>query len=286
MKLLTVPNWSFGRDRGLRNRFREILDSLDLTVHFAESDVDHNRTVTAFTGEPNEVFRALFSLAEEGLPCIDLNRHVGVHPRIGALDVCPFILYDQKDFEEANQLVEHFGKALSDHFRIPVFLYERSERGRHESDLPSLRKGGFGGLADRVLTPDFGPSSYHPQWGVAVMGIRGFLIAVNVNLRSTNMTVARQIASEMRKGRSDGNELFLGVRSLGFPLVSRDLTQVSLNLTLPDITSVDPILEWVRLRAEALGEQVDSFELIGVIRQSDRISASLLPIHKSQIVNM
>lgn len=283
MRVLTVPNWSFGRDRALLGRVQDHLVTLGLHVHFCESDVDHNRTVTAFSGPGPLVFEALLDLGRMILPSIDLNRHSGVHPRIGGLDVCPFVALDG-DEKDLVRDVERFAELLAMRFDVPVYLYEKSEIGRHEADLPALRKGGFGSLLERDLNPDFGPSRAHPQIGATVMGVRSWLIALNVNLKGHDSSVAKQIAREIRHLRETGDVRFLGVRALGLPLVSQNLTQVSINLTLPDITPIDPILEWVDHRARDLGLAVKENELIGVIRPRDLEHATRLPFKPEQVV--
>jgi glutamate formiminotransferase len=288
MRLLTVPNWSFGRSRSLFGAFQDLLEAAPVTVHFCAGDVDHNRTVTAFSGEADEVRDALLGLAERALDRIDLNRHMGVHPRIGALDVCPFVLppgaSSPADVSAARAFVEEVGAALAERFDLPVFLYEKSERGRHEADLPSLRKGGFGGLLGRELKPDFGPAAAHPRLGVTVIGLRDFLIACNVNLKSDDVTAARTIAGEIRRLRREGDERFLGVRALGFPLPSRKQSQVSLNVTLPDLTDVDPVVDFVTGKAAKAGIAVAETELIGVIRRQDLPGAGRLPVRDAQII--
>ena len=179
-------------------------------------------------------------------------------------------------------LVNSLGDALAQRWDLPIFLYERSERGRHEADLPSLRKGGFGGLAGRVLRPDFGPTEAHKHLGVTVLGWRDFLIAINVNLREAEPLLARALAKEARGLRSDGDSRFLGVRALGFPLPSRHKSQVSFNLTMPDVTSCDELIDWVSAKAKG---KVASTELIGVIRNADLLEATRLPIKPAQIVD-
>lgn len=285
MRLLTVPNWSFGRDKALLGRCRDLLAESGLSVHFCASDVDHNRTVTAFSGEASAVFGTIVALAEEILPSIDLNRHVGVHPRIGGLDVCPFIQLDDTPLDDANASIATLASLLADRWGLPIYLYEKSEKGRHEADLPTLRKGGFGGLAGKALSPDFGPTYAHPQLGVTVLGVRDPLIAMNVDLRTVDISLARGIAKSIRYLRSEGDVRFLGVRALGLPLASRDLTQVSMNLTLPDLTGVDPIVEWVAEQAGKRGVQIDGVELIGVIRPVDLERATRLMVQPSQIVD-
>ncbi len=286
MRVLTVPNWSFGRNKALLRRFESILTRSDLKVHFLESDMDHNRTVSAFSGEEKPVQEALLELAAEAFDTIDLNHHLGVHPRIGALDVCPFVPLDgQKDgVDVANALVERCAAAISGRFSVPVFLYEKSERGRHEADLPSLRKGGFGALLEQTIRPDFGPERAHPRLGVTVMGVRDFLLAVNVDLKEEDAVVAKRIGLAIRKLRSDGDPRFLGVRATGWALRSRKISQVSMNITLPDLTDVDPIVEWIIDEARKAGVAFVRTELIGVIRPQDLPGATRLSIHPDQVV--
>lgn len=284
MRFLTVPNWSFGRSKALLRRFSEILAQYPVAVHYLRSDVDHNRTVSAFSGEPAHIESALFELADEALPTIDLNRHVGVHPRIGALDVLPFVPLDPSDTEPAIAFAASFAERFAERYEVPVFLYERSETGRHESDLPSLRRGGFGALLERELTPDFGPNRCHAHLGATVVGVRDFLVALNVDLNSPYAAAAREIAAEIRIRRKDGDPTFLGVRSLGMTLPSREMSQVSMNLTLPDLTPIDPIIEWVENRGRELGVASTGAELIGVIRARHLEHATRVPFAPEQVV--
>lgn len=286
MQVLTVPNWSFGRNRALSQSFDDILAAADVQVHYNRGDVDHNRTVTAFSGEWDDVRRTILALAREALPAIDLNRHVGVHPRIGALDVCPFVAMTPDSLAHLLVQVEELAAEIADRFDVPVYLYERSERGRHESALPELRKGGFAMLVGRELRPDFGPPRAHPLLGATVMGVREFLIAMNVNLRGDKLEVVRTIARDIRRLRQEGDPRFLGVRALGLPLASRRCVQVSMNLTLPDVTHVDPIVQWVFAQAKEAKMAVSGTELIGVIRDVDVATATHLPIHSAQIVKV
>lgn len=286
MRLLTVPNWSFGRNKPLLHEFQTVLESSGADVHYCQSDIDHNRTVVAFSAEPEVLLDTLLKLCELAFDAIDLNRHVGVHPRIGALDVCPIVPYENTpaDFLTANAVAERLGAMVGGRYGVPVYLYERSERGRHESDLPSLRRGGFGGLLEKTLSPDFGPSKAHPELGVSVVGVRDFLLAVNADLKTEDLGVAKALAKQIRTLRREGDERFLGVRALGFPLASRELTQVSLNLTLPDLTAVDPIMEWILEEAAEKRVRIAGYELIGVIRAKDCAGATTLPIKDRQVV--
>jgi glutamate formiminotransferase len=288
MRLLTVPNWSFGRNTVLLREFQAVLARPDIRVHYCQGDVDHNRTVTAFSGESEVVEEVLLTLCSFAFDTIDLNRHIGVHPRIGALDVCPFVPLSHKesDFLQANAVAERVAAGIAGRFGVPVYLYEKSERGRHEADLPSLRKGGFGGLAGKTLRPDFGPETSHPRLGVTVLGVRDFLLAMNADLDTTNIEVAKRMAKQIRELRREGDPRFLGVRALGFPLTSRSLVQVSMNLTLPDLTPVDDILSWILGHAAKNNIRMASTELIGVIRDVDVAKATRLPIREQQIVEI
>lgn len=284
MRVLTVPNWSFGRDRSLLEKFQSVLELHRVEVHYLASDVDHNRTVSAFSGEHLDVSRALIDLCETAFPAIDLNRHTGVHPRIGALDVCPFVAPWGCDADEMEAWVDQVGSEIADRFDVPVFLYEKSEKGRHEADLPALRKGGFGSLLGRELAPDFGPTAAHPRLGATILGWRDFLVAMNVDIDTVDVSYVRGLAKRARSLRAEGDPRFLGVRALGLPLPSRELCQLSLNLTLPDITPVDPIIEWVQEQCVAQGLRVVGPELVGVIRDLDMEHATRLPVKAEQVV--
>ena len=284
MRILAVPNWSFGRDSELLRGFGEVLDLHGLDVYYLASDVDHNRTVSAFAGGHDDVCAALVDLCGLAFPRIDLNRHIGVHPRIGALDVCPFVAPWGCEPAEMRAWVDHVAAKIAGTFEVPVFLYEKSEKGRHEADLPSLRKGGFGALLERELQPDFGPDRASPLLGATILGWRDFLIAMNVDFEVADTSFVRKLAKQARTLRSEGDPRFLGVRALGLPLPSRGLSQLSLNLTLPDVTPVDPVIEWVFEQAVANGVRTVGPELIGVARDVDMEHATRLQVQKRQVL--
>ncbi|MCH7904650.1 MAG: hypothetical protein IH944_08820 [Armatimonadetes bacterium] len=284
MRVLTVPNWSFGRDTDLLRRFDSILSERAVDVHYLASDVDHNRTVSAFSGSTDAVEGCLIAMCGEAFDRVDLNRHVGVHPRIGALDVCPFVHPWRDDDNDLHAWVESIGGAIAEKFEVPVFLYELSERGRHAADLPTLRKGGFGSLLDRKIEPDFGPNVAHERLGATVLGLRPFLIAINVNLKAEDGRVAKQIAKEIRDGRKAGDERFAGVRALGLAIPSREMSQVSLNLTQPDRTHLDSLVQTISVSAQALGTEVIGTELIGVIRDVDMEHTTIVDVRPEQVI--
>ncbi|MCU0316689.1 MAG: hypothetical protein MUC92_08860 [Fimbriimonadaceae bacterium] len=286
MKVLTVPNWSFGRDRSLFRSVRDLLEQSNVTTHFCEGDLDHNRTVTAFSGESEEVKKILLSLADLILPSINLQRHVGVHPRIGGLDVCPFLPLTKTPPINFNDWVRVVAQEFAETHRVPVYLYEKSASPERKADLPSLRKGGFGGLLDRPLDPDFGPNQVNPYLGASVFGWREFLIAMNVNLRGENLAFSQKVAQMIRRNRQDKVPGFSGVRALGLPLATQGLVQVSLNLTQPHASPIDDVITFVEQQAEKAGEEVAWPELIGVILDQCLEHATKLPFRPEQVVSI
>jgi glutamate formiminotransferase len=288
MRVLATPQWSFGRNRLLLARFREALESRPVTIHACESDADHNRTTTALSGEIGAVLEAIWSIAELAFDAIDLNRHTGVHPRLGALDVLPLVgLSDQGIVATEADLrpyVDEFAERLARTFQLPIFLFERSERGRPEHELIRLRRGGFGSLLGQTLRPDFGPGQVHPSLGITFIGVRDHQISANLNLSHDDGRACRSIADKVRMFRREGDVRFLGVRALGLILDSVELTQVALSLTLPDLTHVDPIAEFVTYEASCMGAVLHSAQLVGAIREQDVANAQRLRIRPEQIL--
>jgi glutamate formiminotransferase len=257
-----------------------------VATHDVHADFDHHRTVTAFSGDEEAVFRAVEALAEVAMPAVDLSHHVGVHPRIGALDVCPFVLPPGEDDRAAalDRRIEAFAEEFAGRYEIPVYLYEGSARPGRESRLPELRRGGFGKLLAREIDPDFGPSRAHPRWGVTVMGRRDFLLAVNVHFDTDDKQWVRTLAAAVRRFREDGDERFLGVRALGLCLPARNQCQLSLNVTLPDLTPLDPIFHWAQTTALVDDLDLGEIELVGVIRRQDLPQDFPLVHRPSQVV--
>ncbi len=283
-RLVCIANWSEGRNNETVHALREALTWHPVSVHYAEGDWDHNRTVTAFSGEMQHVAEALMNLCDLAFARIDMRSHRGVHPRIGALDVCPFvILQDSVPVHEAKAFVADIAEKISKEYKLPIFLYELSETGRHAADLPSLRKGQYEGLFERRLQPDFGPAHPNPKLGASVFGLRDWLIAMNLNLAAWTTAEAVKIAAIIRSMRT-ADPRFAGVRALGFPLKSRGISQVSMNLTMPDKTPVDPIIDWVKDLASDLGTKVSETELVGVIHRRHVRTATQLAFVGSQIL--
>ncbi len=276
-RILAVPNWSFF-DPQLCLGVRDILAGLPLQIHYVQGDVDHQRTVTAFSGRQDDVFEAMNLVAIHLLPNINLESQRGVHPRVGALDVAPFVLLDGSERElilATNQWADDF----SFRFEIPVHLYEKSASPGMEHRLPYLR----GQVGHTEQLPDFG-SLEHRQFGTTIVGVRDFLLAANLNLATDDIKAVRATAKELRFQRDRGRTELIGLRALGFELKSRNMTQLSLNFTNPDATTFDAVFG---IASDLLIEEpifVAETELIGVIRERDLACATQLSYDPSQVV--
>jgi glutamate formiminotransferase / formiminotetrahydrofolate cyclodeaminase len=231
-----------------------------------ESDADHNRSVLTFVGPPAAVAEAAFRAVEKAGGLIDLRQHQGAHPRIGATDVVPFIPIEGVTLEECVQLAERFGIEVWNKLRIPVYLYEAAARRPERTNLENIRKGQFEALVQEMGTlesraPDIGDPVCHPSAGAVVTGARKFLIAYNVNLNTPDLSIAKRIAKTIRF--SNGG--FRYVKSMGVMLGSRNLAQVSINLTDFEQTQMHLVFETVRREAERYGVAVAGSEIVGLI---------------------
>lgn len=227
------------------------------------SDADHNRTVLTFVGGPEAVYEAARRLAEAAVANIDLNRHDGVHPRIGAIDVVPFVPLYNASMDDCRALAHRFAQYAADSLGLPVYLYaEAASRPEHRG-LAAIRRGGFEGLRAAIGTaerrPDLGPPRVHPTAGAVAVGARGVLIAMNVDLARGDTPVARSIAGAVRE--SSGG--LPAVQAMGLWLPRRGVAQVSMNLL--DYHRTSPLQAFDRVREEAhrRGVEVAAGELIG-----------------------
>ena len=269
LPLECVPNVSEGRRPEVVERLVEAAASAPgVRLLDASSDRDHNRSVLTLAGEAEGLQAALLELYEQALAEIDLRRHEGVHPRVGAVDVVPFVPLGGASMEAAIAAAERLGAEVARRFGVPVYLYERAARRPARASLAEIRRGGFEGFAARIAepawAPDFGPPRVHPTAGVTVIGARFFLIAFNVVLATPDVAVARAVA---RKVRESGGGL-PAVRAMGVYLASRGLAQVSMNLTDYRRTSMPAAFERVRKEAQALGTRVIESEVIGLVPEA------------------
>jgi glutamate formiminotransferase/glutamate formiminotransferase/formiminotetrahydrofolate cyclodeaminase len=262
-----VPNFSEGRNadtlRALVDAVRAVsgVALLDQTM-----DADHHRAVLTFAGAPDAAAEAAFQAVKAASARIDLRRHQGEHPRIGATDVVPFVPLRGVTMRDCIELANTVGRRIGGELNIPVFLYEQATTRPDHARLETIRLGGLAGLAHRMETnpewmPDFGPPRLHPTAGATVVGARLILVAFNVNLGTDDLDIARAIAKAVRQ--SNGG--LAHVKAMGIRLASRKQAQVAMNLVNIDETPVHVAFEAVRREAERRGVRVAGSELIGLV---------------------
>jgi glutamate formiminotransferase len=262
----SVPNVSEGRRPEVIDRLVASVSQVDgvwLLDHSA--DPSHNRSVFTLAGEPAAVRRALMRLSAVAIGSIDLRTHRGVHPRLGAVDVVPFIPLDGATLDDCVSVSRQFAKDFAQTFGVPVFLYEYSATIPERRRLEQIRRGEFEGLTAKMQQPgwlpDFGPSTPHTTAGATVVGARMPLIAFNVNLASSDLDVARAVAKAVRE--SSGG--LPSVKALAVRLEHLGIVQVSMNLTDFTVTPVQVAFDAVRSAARVYGVEVLESELIGLI---------------------
>ena len=238
----------------------------EVTLLDREADSDHNRSVLTFVGPPAAVAEAALRGVEKAVELIDLTKHQGAHPRIGAADVVPFIPIEGVTLEECVRLAERVGGEIWNRLKVPVYLYEAAARRPERVNLENIRRGQFEALLKEMGTeagraPDIGEAVCHPTAGAVVLGARKFLIAYNVNLGTADVNIAKRIAKTIRF--SNGGFRF--VKSMGVMLGSRNLAQVSINLTDFEQTPLHLVFETVRREAERYGVPVVGSEIVGLI---------------------
>jgi glutamate formiminotransferase len=262
-----VPNFSEGRRKEVVDSIVHSLRSVPGTkVLDVEMDPDHNRSVVTFTGSKDSVQESAFRGARAAMELIDLNKHTGEHPRMGALDVLPFVPISGATMEDCVEIANKVGVRIAKHLKIPVYMYEAAARRPERKNLEVVRRGQFEGLREAILTddsryPDYGPRAVHPTAGAIAVGARMPLIAFNVNLRSEDVEVAKAIAKKIRA--SSGG--MPHVKALGFHLKDKGMVQVSMNLTDYTVTPISKVFGEVMKEADAKGVEVAESEIIGLI---------------------
>lgn len=250
-----VPNYSTA-DPGVVDRLIAVMEAVNgVAVLHRTSDADHGRSVITLAGEGESVREAAVRATGEAVRWIDLRRHTGVHPRIGATDVVPFVPLAGSTMHDCIALARQAGQQIWERFEIPVYFYEQAARRASCQNLAAIRKGG--------IPPDLGVQP-HRSAGATAVGARRFLIAYNVNLGTPNVAIARQIAARIR----EANGGLPKVKALGLYLASRNQAQVSMNLVDFETTSVDAAFAAVRNEAQSLGTEALSSELIGLIPEA------------------
>lgn len=265
-----VPNFSEGRDAAKLDAIAQaILAVRGVTVLDRHLDADHNRSVITMAGAPDAVAEAAIHAVGKAAELIDLTAQTGVHPRIGAADVVPFVPVEGITLEECARIAEHVGEQIWQRFGVPVYLYQAAARHPRNLDLENIRRGEFEGLSvavqvDPERRPDFGEAMLHPTAGATVVGARKFLIAYNINLNTADVEVAKRIARQIRF--SSGGLPF--VKALGVMLKSRNLAQVTMNLTDFEVTPIHVVFEAVSKAAAEFGVGVVGSEFIGLVPAS------------------
>ncbi len=262
-----VPNFSEGRDLAKVDALVEAMSGVEgAWVLDRTSDADHNRSVITLAGKPEAVAEAAIRGAGKAAELIDMTRQTGVHPRIGATDVIPFVPLEGVSMEECIALARHVGQELWDRYRIPVYFYESAATRPERVNLENVRKGQFEGLYNEAprnpgRLPDIGEPRLHPTAGATAVGARKLLIAYNIYLNTSDVSVAREIARAIRS--SNGG--LPNVKAIGVEMKTRGLAQVSINLTDFEVTPLHRVFEMVKLEAERRGCAVVGSEIIGLV---------------------
>jgi glutamate formiminotransferase len=261
-----VPNVSDGRRAAVVDAMAAAVAGVPgVLLLDVSSDAAHDRSVFTFAGPPHALEAAALLLAAHAVEAIDLRNQHGVHPRVGALDVVPFVPLAGAGMPDCVGLARRAGAAIADRFAVPVFLYEEAATHPARRRLEAIRRGGLAALAARMRepgwAPDFGPPAPHPSAGVCVVGARRFLIAFNMNLTTDRVAVAARIAAAIRE--SSGG--LPGIKAIGVPLVDRRCAQVSVNVTDFERTPLATVFEAVVREAARDGADVAESEIVGLV---------------------
>jgi glutamate formiminotransferase / 5-formyltetrahydrofolate cyclo-ligase len=271
----SIPNVSEGRRADVIERLvRGVRDTPGARLLDYSSDASHNRSVITLVGGPDAVKSAILSLFEAAVATIDLRTHSGEHPRVGAVDVVPFVPIEGVSMAECVSLAREVGAAVAEKFQIPVYLYEEASNNPLRKNLEDIRRGEYEGLAAKMASPewapDFGPSAPHPSAGASVIGARMPLIAYNINLNTDRLDVAKKIAAAIR--HSSGGLRY--VKAMGVKLEDRNLAQVSINLTNYQKTPMHRVFDLVAREAARYGVGVLESEIVGLVPSAALVAAA------------
>jgi glutamate formiminotransferase/formiminotetrahydrofolate cyclodeaminase len=288
MKIIEcVPNFSEGRNQQTFDAIKNAIDSTpDVKLLSLEPDADYNRVVVTMAGNETGILNGALNACRAAAANIDMRNHKGEHPRIGAIDVVPFVPVSNVTTEECVKISEEFAKIISQELKVPVYLYEAAARTPERKSLPNIRKGEYEGLEEKLKDPnwkpDYGEPIFNPKLGAIVTGSRFFLIAYNVNIKSTDVKFAKEIAEVLRESgyskkdengnviKIDGKPLKVPgrlkeVKGMGVTLEKYNITQVSMNLTNYLITPIHVAFEEVKKEANRLGVEVIGSEIVGLV---------------------
>ena len=262
-----VPNFSEGRRpeviEAIAEEVRQVANVKLLDV---KADPSHNRVVVTFVGEPQAVKQAAFNCCKRAAELIDMEKHHGEHPRIGATDVIPFIPVKNVSMEECAQLADELAQEIAAKLNIPVYLYEEAAKIPGRKALPDIRKGQYEGLKTEISKPerrpDYGPSQLHPTAGATVIGARQFLIAYNINLDTSDVNIAKKIANSIREAK--GGYKYVRAMGVTVQIGDRDIAQVTINMVNYQGTPLFRVFETVKSEAARYGVNVLGSEIIGL----------------------
>jgi len=275
MLIECIPNISEGRRPAIIAAMTEAIKRVP-TVRLldASSDASHNRSVLTMVGDAAGLEQAVLALFERAVADIDLRTHRGEHPRLGAVDVVPFVPIEGATMADCVALARNVGAAVAERFGVPVYLYEEASSNPTRKNLEDIRRGEFEGLAAKMAlpgwAPDLGPPIPHPSAGASVIGARMPLIAYNINLATDRLDVAKKIAATIRQ--SSGGFRF--VKAAGFKLEDRGIVQVSMNLTHYEKTPIFRVFEVVKREAQRYGVQVLESEVVGLVPSAALMAAA------------
>lgn len=261
----SIPNISEGKNKEVIEAcVDQIRTTAGCTLLNYSSDPNHNRTVITYIGDAKGVEEASVKLAKKAVELIDLTKHKGEHPRMGCVDVMPFVPIKDADNEDCIELSKIVGKRIAEEADLPVFLYEMSAQKEERKNLASIRKGQFEGMAEKVTSPgwepDFGGARIHPTGGVVAVGARPPLVAYNLNLSTSDVEIAKKIAKIIRE--KDGG--LNNVKAMGFMLEDRNIAQVSINMTDFRVTPLYRVTELVKAEAKRYVVTVTGSEIVGL----------------------
>ncbi len=271
----SVINFSEGRDEQVIEQVvGAVRETPGVKVLDYSYDADHNRCVVTFIGEPDAVGEGAYLLAAKAARLIDMEKHRGGHPRMGAADVVPFVPISNVTMEDCVELAQKVGRRIGDELDIPVYLYGEAASRPERANLAEVRKGEYEGLKESIGTPgrepDYGPAKMHPKAGAVAVGARKPLVAYNVNLHCSDLQVAKNIANAVREKKGG----LKNVKAIGLELEDRSQVQVSMNLVDCEATPIHRVVEMIKAEAARYGVSVAESELVGLCPQQYLIEAA------------
>lgn len=271
-----VPNISEGRDL---EKVEKIVDEIRSTKGVKlldySSDKDHNRSVITFLGEPEAVVEAALKLAKKAAELIDMSTHSGGHPRMGAVDVIPLIPIKEITIEESIELSKKLAESIAAECNMHVTLYENSASAPHRQNLADVRRGQYEAMSEKILQdmwiPDYGPAQFNPKAGMVAVGARPPLIAYNINLATSDVKVAKNIANVIRSVKGG----FTYCKAMGLLIEETGKAQVSMNLVNPDFTTIFRVFDMVEREANRYGVNVTDSEIVGLVPMKALIDTAI-----------